>query len=90
MDEASYRAQLERLGGEPRHARWDAGYSRSEHVHPFDAHGLVLRGAFTLTTASGVRRLQAGEVFELAAGVAHSETAGPEGTELLFAAIAPR
>ncbi len=91
MDEPEYRRRLAALGcANPLVARWEAGYARASHVHSFDAHGLVLQGSFTLTTDDGPRLLAAGDVFELAAGIAHSEVAGPEGALLLVGALAPR
>ena len=81
-DQSTYRTQLAHLGClEPLVARWASDYSRFEHTLDFDAHGLVLRGAFTLTTASGSRMLQAGNVFELAAGTARSEQACGQAAE---------
>ncbi len=90
MDEAAFReALVARGGGVPTLVHWAAGYARVEHSHAFDAFGLVVAGSFTLTTSDASRVLRAGDSFELAAGIAHAESA-PEGASVLVAALAPR
>jgi quercetin dioxygenase-like cupin family protein len=52
----------------------------AEHAHPFDARLLVAEGSMTIIRADGpTRTYQAGETFEMPAGVRHSENAGPGG-----------
>lgn len=90
MDEAAFREALARRGGGPPIlVHWAAGYSRPEHSHAFDAHGYVVAGSFTLTTADGSTVLRAGDAFELAAGIPHAEWA-EQGASLLVAALSPR
>jgi quercetin dioxygenase-like cupin family protein len=87
MDEAAFGAALARRGaGPPILVHWAAGYARSLHSHSFEAHGLVVAGSFTLTTADGSTVLRAGDTFELGAGVPHAESA-EEGASLLVAGL---
>lgn len=90
MDEAAFREALARRGGGPPIlVHWAAGHVRPLHSHAFDAHGFVLAGSFTLTTADGSTVLRTGDAFELGAGIAHAESA-EEGASLLVAALSPR
>lgn len=54
-----------------------------EHDHAWDTKGLVAAGAFTIAAGGTSRTYGAGEVFELGAGVPHTEGAGPEGARLV-------
>jgi quercetin dioxygenase-like cupin family protein len=56
---------------------------RPPHAHPFDARGLVLAGAFTLTWEGQTHTFRVGETFEVPAGCLHSEQFGPEATTFL-------
>jgi quercetin dioxygenase-like cupin family protein len=90
VDEAAFREALMRRGGEPPIlVHWAAGYARPLHSHTFDAHGYVVAGSFTLTTADGSSVLRAGDVFELGAGIPHAESA-QDGATVLVAALPPR
>jgi quercetin dioxygenase-like cupin family protein len=89
VDESAFREALARRGGGPPVlVHWAAGYSRRLHSHAFDAHGFVVAGSFTLTTADGSTVLRAGDAFELGAGIPHAESA-EEGASLLVAALSP-
>lgn len=88
MDESQYRARLAQLGCTvPIRVEWAPGHFRASHTHAFHACGIVTRGVFTLETADGPRLLQAGDLFELAAGIFHEERVGPDGASLLVGAI---
>ena len=50
-----------------------------EHSHPFAVQARVARGEFWLHCEGQTRHLSAGEGFELALGVPHSERYGPQG-----------
>jgi len=90
VDEAAFReALMRRGGGPPTQVRWAAGYARPLHSHTFDAHGYVVAGSFTLTTADGSSVLRAGDAFELGAGIPHAESA-QDGATVLVAALPPR
>ena len=58
---------------------WAPCEQAPEHVHPFDARGLVVRGEFWLTVDGRVRHLLPGDLFELPRGTPHAERYGPEG-----------
>lgn len=59
------------------------GYQLGEHQHPFDACALITSGEITLVVAGVSTTYVAGEIFRLAAGVSHLESAGPEGVSYL-------
>jgi quercetin dioxygenase-like cupin family protein len=56
-----------------------AGYSLGEHQHPFDACALITAGDITLVVEGAARRYAVGDIFRLAAGIVHLESAGPAG-----------
>lgn len=90
MDENIFRTRLAELGcTEVRTVDWAPGHATQEHVHAFNAHGLVLSGAYTLTTPEGPKLLRAGDTFELAAGTPHTETVGTDDTRILAGRIYP-
>ncbi len=90
MDEVTFRTHLAALGcTELRTVDWAPGHATQEHAHDFNAHGLILRGAFTLTTPAGPRLLAVGDTFELAAGTPHTETVGADPTQILAGRISP-
>jgi quercetin dioxygenase-like cupin family protein len=55
------------------------GYAMGEHRHAFDARALITSGDITLVVDGVARRYSAGQIFELAAGTPHDESAGVEG-----------
>ena len=59
------------------------GYTMGEHQHPFDACALVTAGDITLVVDGVSTCYAAGDVFRLAAGTPHYETAGPKGVSYL-------
>lgn len=59
------------------------GYSLGEHQHPFDARAFILAGEITLTVAGVATTYRPGDVFRLAAGTMHLESAGPAGVVYL-------
>ena len=90
MNEATFRTHLATLGcTELRTVEWMPGHATQEHAHDFNAHGLILRGAFTLTTPTGPQLLAVGDTFELAAGTPHRETVGADPTQILAGRISP-
>jgi AraC-like ligand binding domain len=77
MDEQTFRTRLNELGGATAYTvDWQPGHVTPEHAHDFDAHGLVIAGAFTLETPEGPRHVPAGQTFELKAGTPHREVVG--------------
>lgn len=89
MTEAEFRAELAQQGVPPYEAQWAPGRFNPEHAHDFTARGYVLAGEFTLDAEGVARRLTAGCDFRLAAGIRHSELAGPEGAHILAGKFAP-
>ena len=69
---------------------WAPGQRVPEHRHPFDVQALVVRGSLVLGCAGEQRTLQAGDRFELAADVPHTEHYGPEGATFWVARRNPR
>lgn len=57
----------------------EPGYAMGDHAHPFDACALITAGSITLDVGGIVSTYNPGEVFRLAAGTLHTESAGPEG-----------
>lgn len=58
---------------------WEPGFANEMHSHPFDTHAWVVRGEFWLTVDGRIQHLKAGDTFDLARDVAHSERYGPTG-----------
>jgi hypothetical protein len=58
---------------------WAPNFANETHTHPFDTHALVARGEFWLTVGSSVQHFKAGDAFDVAGGVEHSERYGAEG-----------
>jgi quercetin dioxygenase-like cupin family protein len=58
---------------------WTPGQQTGTHTHPFAVEARVVRGDFVLTVGDQARELAAGDGFELAPEVPHSESYGPEG-----------
>ena len=56
-----------------------AGYEMGEHRHPFDARALITAGEITLVVEGATQTYSVGQVFQLAAGTSHDESAGPAG-----------
>ena len=91
MDEATFRTQLAAAGcQEFRTIEWEANRSNSEHAHAFNAHGLILRGEFTLSTADWTRCFIAGDSYALPAGTTHTEAVGADGVAILSGRVYPK
>jgi quercetin dioxygenase-like cupin family protein len=58
-------------------------YEMGEHQHDFDARALITAGQITLGVAGVSTTYFVGDVFRLAAGTPHHESAGPEGVTYL-------
>ena len=59
------------------------GYALDEHQHDFDARALIIAGQITLNVAGIATTYGVGDVFRLAAGTPHHESAGPDGVTYL-------
>ena len=65
--------------------RWSPGLVLQPHVHSFAVDALVVQGEMWLTVGADTQHLQAGQSFELARAVEHSERYGAEGAEVWVA-----
>ncbi len=54
------------------------------HSHPFEVRAAITEGEITLTCAGETRVYRAGDVFTMAAGVAHAEQYGPSGVKYVL------
>jgi quercetin dioxygenase-like cupin family protein len=54
-----------------------------EHTHPFEAKALILLGEIAIRVGDNERVYREGDVFHLAANVAHAERYGPAGVQYL-------
>lgn len=84
MDEKGFERQLRAEGFDVLTREVEPGSALDEHDHDWDVKGLVLRGAFLIETGGESHAYAAGQSFELAAGVPHSESSGSEGALLLL------
>lgn len=83
MDEATFQGMAEKDGFRLSRTEMTPGKVTPEHDHAWDIRGLVLSGRFTVDVGGDARTYGPGEVFEVAAGVAHSERHDPDGGLLL-------
>ncbi|MBL0087249.1 MAG: AraC family transcriptional regulator [Ideonella sp.] len=70
--------------------RWPAHSTQQTHTHPFDVKALVVDGQLWLTVGKSTRHLRAGDDFELARNVEHSERYGVEGATYWVARRNPK
>jgi quercetin dioxygenase-like cupin family protein len=84
MDADQFRQQLQGQGYEFVTVTRQAG-GLGQHSHDFEARALILRGEISITTASGARLYQPGDIFHLQKGEGHTESYGPDGVEYLAA-----
>jgi quercetin dioxygenase-like cupin family protein len=90
MNEATFTAKVTAAGcKEIYRGAWSPHHGSQEHSHDFNAHGLILRGAFTLTTREGSQILRPGDTFELNADTPHFETTSAAGVEFLAGRVYP-
>ena len=87
MDEASFKLARAVEGYQDFNLiDWPAGQVNEMHTHDFTAHALILNGELTVTTEDGqATTCRAGDTFELAGGIRHEETVGPDGVKLVSA-----
>lgn len=58
---------------------WELGFANNPHEHPFDTDAVVAKGEYWLTMNGQTTHYKAGDVFQVARGVMHSERYGLEG-----------
>ncbi len=61
----------------------EANGSLDTHSHPFEARALILDGEITIVAEGSTRHCTAGDMFQLAANVPHTEQYGPQGVKYL-------
>lgn len=83
MNRQEFETALSAEGYKPVHRTLDANMDVAAHDHAWDTRGLVLGGAFTIDCGGDARTYGPGEVFELGAGIEHTERTGPDGAELV-------
>lgn len=90
MDRTTFEAELTRGGYIVVRATMQPNAANPEHVHPFDARLLVAEGAMTIVRdGAPTRTYNAGEIFEMPAGIKHAETAGDTGAVYIAGRRAP-
>ena len=83
MQVAEFEQQLRQAGYKEVMTRtMEARPANNEHTHEFSVRGLVSAGEFIITSGGVARSYKAGDVFEVTAGVRHSEAVGPQGVSL--------
>ncbi len=83
MDEKDFQRAAEMDGFKVSRAEMIPGRVTPEHDHGWDIRGMVLEGRFAVEVGGWATSYGPGEVFEVPAGVAHSERHDPEGGMLL-------
>ncbi|MEQ8230458.1 MAG: cupin [Gammaproteobacteria bacterium] len=91
MHEPAFRARLAEQGYDgPELVERTANTHNPEHAHDFDVALLVLDGELCVSTAAGITTCRAGDTFELAGGIPHTEQYGPHGARVLVGRRAAR
>lgn len=81
MTAAEFESALQKAGFRDIATRsLDRRPSNGEHVHDYFVRGLVTAGEFIITSNGIADSYKAGDVFEVAAGLPHSEVVGADGT----------
>ncbi len=84
MDRSLFEARLKADGfTEIETKRYEARPANGEHGHHFTVRGLILDGAFIVTSDGHERTYRPGEVFEVIAGDLHFEAVADGGVEIL-------
>ncbi len=83
MNEAEFEQALRRDGYQVVRRDMEPGHVAPEHDHAWDTRGMVVTGEFTIGIAGDSTTYREGQVFDVAAGVEHTERHGPAGGHLL-------
>ncbi|RFU48521.1 cupin domain-containing protein [Paraburkholderia sp. DHOC27] len=84
MDREAFVAQLEQEGfAEVVTVDREPSGALDTHEHPFEAKALIVDGEMHIRVGDEERFYQVGDVFYLAAHLAHSERYGPNGVRYL-------
>ena len=83
---ASFEAAARRSGYTEIIAKdWEPSLVLERHTHPYDVDALLVSGSLALEIDGETRHLVAGDAFQLAANVPHSEVYGPNGATVWVA-----
>lgn len=83
MNRQDFEKAVAAEGYSPAHRVLEANMDVDPHDHAWDTKGLVIDGSFTIDCAGHARTYGPGDIFELGAGIEHSEQTGPAGAELV-------
>jgi quercetin dioxygenase-like cupin family protein len=83
MTPAEFEAALHRDGFEVTTGEVKPNEKRPAHSHDYAVRALVTHGDISLGYADGTRRYGVGDVFDLAAGVEHTESIGEAGVRYI-------
>ena len=84
MDRAHFESELREQGFKKIvDRRMEAGATKPEHAHEFDARLLILEGEMTIVCGGEERTYRSGDTFAMAAGRQHTECCGPQGVRYL-------
>jgi hypothetical protein len=84
MNKDQFLQELSRSGyPEPIEVTQPSGGHLDNHTHPFAVRALVVDGCIEIESQGGLKKYEAGDMFELAYEQPHSETYGPTGVKYL-------
>jgi quercetin dioxygenase-like cupin family protein len=90
MDPAEFETRLKQDGFQEISTRtFEPRPTNDEHAHDCTVRGLVTAGEFVVMCDGVARTYRAGDIFEVAAGVMHSETVGTGGATLTTGRLYP-
>ena len=84
MNKDQFLQELSRLGyPDPVEVTQPPNGHLDSHAHPFAVRALVVDGCIEIESQDGLKKYEAGDMFELAYEQPHSETYGPTGVRYL-------
>ncbi len=85
MDQHAFESELAASGYDEVDVKGlDHKPANTEHAHDYDIRGLVLDGIFAVWQNERVTHYRAGDIFDVSAGVKHSEEIGPDGARVVI------
>lgn len=85
MTPEEFEQQMQQQGFETVTVERPANGALDLHTHPFEARALILEGEITIVAEGKTQFCKAGELFQLAANVPHTEVYGPAGVRYIAA-----
>ena len=84
MDAQNFAAELEAAGyAEIETKTLETRSANQGHAHDSSVRGLVLDGEFIVACGGEPRSYRTGDIFEVPAGMPHTEAVGPDGARIL-------